>query len=213
MTEAEPKPTGAPKGLRAQKVEAVRARIADAAMRLFLRDGFEETTIDAVAAESGVARRGVFRHFATKEDIVLAWASAAGPELVGFLDATGCQARPLDAAANAIRRHVEANRAAYPMALDVGRLIERTPALKARAHEKYLAWEELLSDAMVARGAEPMVSRMAAAMAVAGLRIAVREWIASDGRLPMTKLLDDAYRPVWDPGTDRQLAPDTNTDG
>src|ERR1700710_1081822 len=47
-----------------------RARIEQAALDLFLRDGFEQVTIDNVAEEAGIGRGTVFRYFATKSDAV-----------------------------------------------------------------------------------------------------------------------------------------------
>jgi AcrR family transcriptional regulator len=44
-----------------------RARIAEAALKLFVTQGYAETTIDQIAVEAGVGRRTVFRHFATKD--------------------------------------------------------------------------------------------------------------------------------------------------
>lgn len=47
-----------------------RAEIANAAMALFGRDGFEEITMTQVAEAAGVSRRTVYRHFPTKDDLV-----------------------------------------------------------------------------------------------------------------------------------------------
>jgi AcrR family transcriptional regulator len=60
----------APTSKREQKNSATRARIAKAALDLFVSRGFAETTIDQIAAGAGVGRRTIFRHFATKEAIL-----------------------------------------------------------------------------------------------------------------------------------------------
>ncbi len=39
-------------------------------MELFVEQGYAETSIDQIADAAGVARRTVFRHFATKEAIL-----------------------------------------------------------------------------------------------------------------------------------------------
>jgi len=57
--------------LRDRKMQATRARIAETALDLFLTRGFADTTIDQIAAAAGVGRRTIFRHFATKEAILL----------------------------------------------------------------------------------------------------------------------------------------------
>lgn len=61
--------------------EADRARIAQVALALFERRGFDETTMDDVARVAEVSRRTLFRHFPSKTDLV--WAGA--DDVVGAL--------------------------------------------------------------------------------------------------------------------------------
>jgi AcrR family transcriptional regulator len=55
---------------RDRQARQTRARIAQAALDLFVRQGYVETTIDEIAQAAGVSRRTVFRHFATKQAIL-----------------------------------------------------------------------------------------------------------------------------------------------
>jgi AcrR family transcriptional regulator len=55
---------GAAAGARAR---AKRAVIARAALDLFVRDGYERTSVDAIAAEAGVSKRTVYNHYGDKE--------------------------------------------------------------------------------------------------------------------------------------------------
>jgi AcrR family transcriptional regulator len=50
-----------------------RERILDAAYDLFSRNGIQAVGIDAVISRSGVARQTLYRHFASKQDLVLAF--------------------------------------------------------------------------------------------------------------------------------------------
>jgi TetR/AcrR family transcriptional regulator, mexJK operon transcriptional repressor len=45
--------------------------IAQAALRLFLRDGYERTSVDAIAAEAGVSKRTVYNRYGDKENLFL----------------------------------------------------------------------------------------------------------------------------------------------
>jgi AcrR family transcriptional regulator len=58
-------------GLRERKRERTRAAIADAAIAMFLEHGFDQVTCAAVAARAEVSKPTVFKHFPTKEDLVL----------------------------------------------------------------------------------------------------------------------------------------------
>ncbi|MGH2884635.1 MAG: TetR/AcrR family transcriptional regulator [Solirubrobacteraceae bacterium] len=53
--------------------QGARARILDAAYELFSRKGIQAVGIDAVISRSGVARQTLYRHFASKQDLVLAF--------------------------------------------------------------------------------------------------------------------------------------------
>jgi AcrR family transcriptional regulator len=49
---------------------SIRERLTTAALDLFDERGFEQTTVDDIAARAGVGRTTFFRAFATKEDVV-----------------------------------------------------------------------------------------------------------------------------------------------
>jgi len=55
------------------KAEETRNRILDAALRLFAKRGFDDTTMRDVAAEAGVATGAAYYYYRSKEDIVLAF--------------------------------------------------------------------------------------------------------------------------------------------
>jgi len=52
-----------------RKPAEVRALLLDAAERLFARKGYAETTTDDIAAEAGVTRSVMYRHFPTKSEL------------------------------------------------------------------------------------------------------------------------------------------------
>ncbi len=51
--------------------ERKRDAIARAAVTLFASDGYERTSVDAIAAEAGVSKRTVYSHFGDKESLFL----------------------------------------------------------------------------------------------------------------------------------------------
>lgn len=55
------------------KAEETRNRILDAALRLFQRKGFDETTMRDVAAEAGVATGAAYYYYRSKQDLVMAF--------------------------------------------------------------------------------------------------------------------------------------------
>ena len=57
-------------GVREQQKQATRARVIDAARDLFDSEGYEETTIRAIAEKAGVSVGSVFTTFASKAEIL-----------------------------------------------------------------------------------------------------------------------------------------------
>lgn len=55
------------------KAEATRARILEAALEMFRLQGFEATTMRAIAAEAGVSLGSAYYYFESKEDLVMAF--------------------------------------------------------------------------------------------------------------------------------------------
>lgn len=78
-------------GLRELKKQRTRLALVDAALELFLDRGYENTTIDEIAAAVDVSQRTFFRYFATKEDVVTGLLSESG---FGLVDRV--RARPED---------------------------------------------------------------------------------------------------------------------
>ena len=56
--------------LHQRKQQWMRRMIMDAALGLFVKQGFDDTTIDQIADAAGISRRSFFRYFANKDDLL-----------------------------------------------------------------------------------------------------------------------------------------------
>src|SRR4051794_29463167 len=56
----------------ARRGEALREHILDTAKLAFLEDGFERTSMDAIAARAETSKRSLYAHFPTKDALFLA---------------------------------------------------------------------------------------------------------------------------------------------
>jgi AcrR family transcriptional regulator len=70
-----------------KKAEETRARILEAALRIFRERGFERATMREVAAEAGVALGGAYYYFESKEAIVMAFYEQSQGEMRPALEA------------------------------------------------------------------------------------------------------------------------------
>ena len=70
-----------------------RDHLIDIAMRLFSRNGYRATGIDVVLAEAGIAKTTLYRHFESKEELIVAALvkadEMAREELRSFVEAAG----------------------------------------------------------------------------------------------------------------------------
>ncbi len=77
----------APSLLRERTRLAVRAELIEVGQRLFVRQGYENTTVEQIAAAAGMSKRSFFRYFETKEDIVLGKYERSGQQFCEALSA------------------------------------------------------------------------------------------------------------------------------
>ncbi|MCW2942985.1 MAG: HTH-type transcriptional regulator betI [Actinomycetia bacterium] len=191
-----------PAGLRERTRRAVRADIADAAMRLFLEQGFEATTIDQISKEVGISPRSLFRHFGTKEDIVLGNLTEAGQAVKTALEARPADEAPWDALRAAFE--VLAADPAYlsGQSLKISKMFYETPSLRACQLEKRLRWLELLVPNIETRlGADTGTgpghrARALVACALACLDTATEAWVLSNGQVDLAQIFDEAVAAV-----------------
>jgi len=137
--------------LRELSRQAVRIHITEAAEALFLAKGFNETTVDEIAAVVGMSQRSFFRYFASKEDVVLEKFDRQGEELFARLNS-----RPLD------EPEWDSLRSCFdvfvtPLTDDARRdraiqeIIESCPSLLAAQLERVHRFQEQLTKRLAAR--------------------------------------------------------------
>jgi TetR/AcrR family transcriptional repressor of mexJK operon len=95
-----------------------RAQIISAARRLFVRDGVERTSMDAIAAEAGVSKRTVYDYYGDKHGLLTGVVTTAGDSLLRSIR-EAIDAHLSDGAAIADR--VDLERAFVRFAVEVGR--------------------------------------------------------------------------------------------
>jgi AcrR family transcriptional regulator len=109
----------------------VRDRLARAAFELFEERGFDETTVDDIAARAGTGRTTFFRAFGSKEEVVFPDHDTLLASVRARLDAAapGAEEVAVAEAARLVLRHYLAE---GELARTRYRLTRRVPALRAR---------------------------------------------------------------------------------
>jgi AcrR family transcriptional regulator len=127
---------GAGGSLREVSRRAVQSRIARTAEELFVAKGFEETTVDEIAAAVGMSQRSFFRYFASKDEVVLDSLERLGLELAGRLEARPPEESEWDSMRHAFEPIVE--RLADPVVREHDAALHRIVHASPRLFAAYL---------------------------------------------------------------------------
>jgi AcrR family transcriptional regulator len=135
-------------GLRESKKLQTRQEIADQAMRLFAKRGFDGVTVAEVAAAADVSEKTVYNYFPTKEDLFFDEVPARQAALVAAI--TG--RRQGESILVALRglQAAECPRLCSPGFATFARIIEESTALQAKELEVMARFVQVLMDTLQA---------------------------------------------------------------
>ena len=173
-------------GLREHHKAATRRALEDAALRLFARDGYEATSIEAIAAEASVSSRTFFRYYATKDEVLTPDREERQALLVAAVASAVVDARttaPLEIAAAAFIAIAPSFEAEREVMLLRRRAAVTSPALRGRLYDVVHTWQRTLADALaeVDDDAETaLAGEVAAQVAIAIWQGAITRWLADD---------------------------------
>ena len=162
-------------GLRARKKARTHDTIADAAIALFLARGFDEVSINEIAAAAEVSKPTLFRYFPAKEDLVLHRFADHEGEAARVVRARPAGTDPIAALHRHHRERLDAFDPVtglndHPAVVAFHRLVFDTPSLAARLMRYARADEDALAAALGA-GVE---GRLRAAQVIASQRVLAR---------------------------------------
>lgn len=161
----------------------VRRALAAAAVELFTTKGYDETTIDDIAAAAGVARRTFFRYFRSKEDAISPDHEAALERVREVFDT----AHPAEPTASLVLRAGETVLDMYAedaaLSLRRFRLTSQVPTLRDRESASVDHYRRLFTRHLRRRFAGQPDGDLRAAVigaaVVAAHNLALRSWLAA----------------------------------
>lgn len=181
-------------GWRAKKRRETLRRITDSALRLFVSDGYEATTLDAIAEAAGISRRTFFYYFDTKEEILAAWQKGLPEAFRAAILAEPTHNSPLDVVCNAHLKLLAHHNADQALVID--RILRSDEQLRAGNQAKYLHLEEAAFEALCElwpQAGRRKELRLVAMVSVGALRLAIDGWAEEQGRRPLADYLNEAF--------------------
>jgi AcrR family transcriptional regulator len=180
----------------------VRRELLAAAIRLFRTRGYEETTIDDIAAAAGVGRRTFFRYFPSKEDAISPDHEVGLARIAEVFDT----AHPAEPTASLVLRAGETVFDLYTddpeLSVERFRLTHEVLALRDRESARVDHYRRLFTRRLRERFAgEPdgdLRAAVTGAAVVAAHNLALRAWLAGGGRREELEACRARFRRVVD---------------
>ncbi|WP_246747782.1 TetR/AcrR family transcriptional regulator [Methylobacterium sp. SD274] len=184
-----------PSGLRARKRQETLERIAETGLKLFSRNGYEATTLDAIAEAAGISRRTFFYYFKSKEEILLDWQMRGfSASLHKAILAQPSDKVPVDAVRDAMLTLSAGFRTQEFISID--RVLRSSETLRVRKQATYGLHEQALYATLVERWPSPDRStplRLLAMASLGAMRLAIEDWIQVGGDQPLDSFLHAAF--------------------
>lgn len=191
-------------GRRERKKLATRAAVREAALRLALRHGVANVTVEQIATEADIAVRTFFNHFGSKEEAIVAAAAAGAEALIAEFRARPRTEPVLWALRQAVLAVLDRDDEATRACIRAMWLITRSPSLVPHQLGVLAAQERALADAITERlgprAAGGVYPRLCAATALTALRVALHDWLqhatGPDATPPVADLRDRVDRVI-----------------
>lgn len=172
--------------LRERKKHETRQGLMYAALGLFTDHGFDNVTVEQIAAHANVSTRTFFRYFRTKADACFGIAAIALEEVVNSRDVLGTTERQIRGYA----ARVVADPEFYATQT---RLVLGHPQVRVRRLEILLAFDDALAAGFLREqpGLEPAIAKLAAYLPTHLVPATMESWVLA-GAPP--------EGPDWEPG-------------
>lgn len=170
-----------------------RGRLEQAALKLYIERGFEQTTVAEIANEARLTERTFFRYFADKRE-VLFWGAGTLQE---FLVIRVAGALEPEAAINVVASALEAAGALLEERRDSTRqrqaVISASAELRERELIKLASFASAMAEALRHRGVESTTASLAAEAGIAVFRVAFDLWIIDTGERDLSQLIRESF--------------------
>ncbi|GAA2417517.1 helix-turn-helix domain-containing protein [Streptomyces coeruleofuscus] len=193
-----------PAPLREQTRSVVRALLTKTALELFATKGYDDTTLEEIAAAAGVSKRTLFNYFRNKEDLALNGLSEQGELIAARLAERPADEDPWTSLRAAFQVLEEMDLTAERR-LEMTTLLFGNETLRAGHAEKQARWQDLFAPLIEPRlpdsDRRTLQARAIAAAAITCLQAATEEWMGLGGQADIFDLYDTAVQAIRRPAS------------
>lgn len=166
-------------GLRETKKARTRLELREAAIELFLADGYDATTVADIAASAGVSEPTFYRYYSTKAAVVLAPLELRIDASLTALEALPADLAPLEACLRNVRSAAAADLLPAPTEAPYLRVLRETQSLRSAMLDLFdAATDRLAIDfaRRLQRRPDDLEVRQSAAVVIATLHEIFLQW-------------------------------------
>jgi AcrR family transcriptional regulator len=169
-----------------------RGRLEEAALELYLEDGFDQTTVAGIAARAGLSERTFFRHYADKREVLFSGASFLQELLVDSVVAAPESVSPIEAIATALEQAGAFMQERREHSLRRQAVINANPLLQERELIKLARLASALAETLRGRGVPEPAASLTAEAGLAVFKVAFETWISPDERRDLPQVIRDS---------------------
>jgi AcrR family transcriptional regulator len=190
-------------GWRDRKRRQTLERIAKNGLRLFVENGYDATTLEAIAEASDISPRTFFYYFKTKDEVLRFWQGGGMIEALGpaLRQQSGLKT-PMAAVRDCLLELV--SRFETEKSVDVDRVLNSTEALRSRKQAIFYQMEIMVFEALCTLWPEPERRRPLRAVAmisIGALRLAMEAQRQDNDTGPLVEYLSDSFAMLEDPSS------------
>jgi AcrR family transcriptional regulator len=157
-----------------------RGRLEKAAMELFQKRGYAETTVEEIAAHASLTERTFFRYFTDKREVLFSGSKELEKAIIDGIESAPREASPLDVVVVAFeaagaelqqRRDLNFVRARYA-------LVKKHAEIQERELIKLASLAVAVTEALRTRGVAEPAASVAAEAGVAVFKIGFERWVS-----------------------------------
>jgi AcrR family transcriptional regulator len=170
-----------------------RERLEDAALDLFVENGFEETTVAQIADRAGMNRATFFRHFADKREVLFGGEDVLAGLFTGAIRAAAAEAT----LAECLRAALAATEAVMTTQLRAAAsrrksIVAANSELQERGLLKHARVAESINAALRERGTDELTARLGAELVMLAFHVAFERWMKANDDEPFAPFAEAA---------------------
>jgi AcrR family transcriptional regulator len=179
---------------------ARRAQLQEAALDVFVANGYHAAVMDDIAERAGVTKPVLYQHFPSKLDLYLALLDSACDEVVeavrAALASTDDNKERVVATTEAFYRYVAGPGGAFRRVFESDLTSE--PAVRERVDRVTVACADAIAEVIADdTGFAPEASRLLAVALVGMSQVSARFWLGAEGELPQDRAVELISSLAW----------------